>query len=131
MPAHRLISLLTRRALHTMPSMPRPRVTPQGRAALDNILEREVASRTIPATFLGAANADGEIYWNCAGEQEYGTPGEVTDQTLLQMYSMTKLVTSVSLLRERPNGRWLVFSFVTRVSHRWMTQTCLTLISPR
>lgn len=79
-----------------MPPLPRPHVTPAGRAALTSLLKREVGSRTIPATFMGAANADGEIFWACAGEKEYGSPEQVTDKTVLQIYSMTKLITSVS-----------------------------------
>ncbi|TXT06308.1 uncharacterized protein COLE_05639 [Cutaneotrichosporon oleaginosum] len=81
--------------------LPRPVVTHAGRTALENLLHREVSSRAIPATFFGAANADGEIFWSCAGEVEYGSSarGEVTDQTCLQMFSMTKLVTSVAALQ--------------------------------
>jgi CubicO group peptidase (beta-lactamase class C family) len=77
--------------------IPRPVVSHAGRAALESLLHREVGSRAIPATFFGAANADGEIFWDCAGEVEYGSAarGEVNDQTCLQLFSMTKLVTSV------------------------------------
>lgn len=93
---HRSI-IISARTLRTMTTMPRPLVTPAGRAALDDLLEREVASRDIPATFFGVTNADEEIYWACAGDKEYGNPAEqVTDQTYLQLFSMTKLVTSVS-----------------------------------
>lgn len=88
--------------------LPRPVVTQAGRAALEGLLHREVGSRVIPATFFGAANADGEIFWACAGEVEYGgnARGEVNDQTVLQLFSMTKLVTSVS-----PRMAWGVLFF--------------------
>lgn len=79
--------------------LPRPQVTTAGRTALSALLKREVSAQRIPATFMGVTNADGELFWASAGLKEFGNPtsGEVTDDTMLQLFSMTKLVTSVCL----------------------------------
>lgn len=42
------------------------------RAALDEFLQRTVDSRRVPAMFIGATNAEGEIYYNNAGERVFG-----------------------------------------------------------
>lgn len=77
--------------------LPRPQVTQAGKAALTDLLNREVGAGRIPATFIGATNADGELFWARAGEKEFGKRdlGDVDDDTILQLFSMTKLVTSV------------------------------------
>ncbi|EJT47519.1 hypothetical protein A1Q1_03631 [Trichosporon asahii var. asahii CBS 2479] len=77
--------------------LPRPQVTQAGRAALSSLLKREVSAHRIPATFMGVTNADGELFWAQAGLKEFGNPasGEVAEGTMLQLFSMTKLVTSL------------------------------------
>lgn len=88
--------------------LPRPQVTQAGRSALSSLLKREVDAGRIPATFMGATNVDGELFWDQAGLQEFGNPasGEVGDGTMLQLFSMTKLVTAVScVITERANNR--------------------------
>ncbi|TXT10789.1 hypothetical protein VHUM_02294 [Vanrija humicola] len=78
-----------------------PTISPRGKAALDAALADAVADPLIPAVFFGVTTASGPIYLSCGGERVLGEPakGAVTEDTMLQLWSMTKLVTSVACLQ--------------------------------
>jgi len=63
--------------------MPAPKLDASGKAALDTLLKDTVESRNVPATYFGATTADGELYFNCAGERVFGEPdkGMVNEDT--------------------------------------------------
>ncbi|KAL1409435.1 hypothetical protein Q8F55_003418 [Vanrija albida] len=75
--------------------------TPDDRARLDAILHEAVDSRQVNALTLAVSDAEGELYFKCAGERVFGEPekGEVDDRTMFQLFSCTKLVTSVACLQ--------------------------------
>ncbi|ORY32011.1 beta-lactamase/transpeptidase-like protein [Naematelia encephala] len=79
---------------------------PEGKKALDSLLERAVDSKNIPAAFFGATNADEEIYFNCRGDKVFGRPeeGPVTPDTTLQLFSMTKFVTAIACWQQVDKG---------------------------
>lgn len=93
-----------------------PILSAKGKAALDELLTSRVESRNIPAATFGVTSADGEIYFNHAGERIFGQPekGNVDDKTseftkdhltaVFQLYSMTKLVTVVAVLQQCERG---------------------------
>jgi hypothetical protein len=60
-----------------------PTITSEGRAQIDSFLSSVVGSRRVPAMFVGATNAQEEIYWSCAGDKVFGDPsqGEVNSDT--------------------------------------------------
>lgn len=60
-----------------------PTITSEGCAKIDSFLGSVVDSRRVPAMFLGATNAQEEIYWSCAGDKVFGDPsqGEVNSDT--------------------------------------------------
>lgn len=62
---------------------PKPKLSPAGSAALDALLKETVESRVIPATYFGVTGADGELYFNCAGDKVFGSPeqGQVDADT--------------------------------------------------
>ncbi|WOO82477.1 Acyltransferase LovD [Vanrija pseudolonga] len=78
-----------------------PTISPRGKAALDDALVAAVADPLIPAQFWGVTTAQGPIYFNCGGERVLHEPekGVVNEDTMLQLWSMTKLVTSVACLQ--------------------------------
>ncbi|KAL8286141.1 hypothetical protein RQP46_004629 [Phenoliferia psychrophenolica] len=82
-------------------SLPFPTLSPGGQERLDAYLTTTVAGREVPALFFGATNAKETIYQSQAGERVFGQPekGEVDADTTLQMYSMTKFVTTIACLR--------------------------------
>ncbi|TXT06157.1 hypothetical protein VHUM_03630 [Vanrija humicola] len=59
-----------------------------------------VDSREVNALTFAVSDAEGELYFNCAGERVFGEPdrGQVDDRTMFQLFSCTKLVTSVACL---------------------------------
>ncbi|BEI86676.1 hypothetical protein CcaverHIS002_0700220 [Cutaneotrichosporon cavernicola] len=85
----------------TIEAVSKPVVSAKGQAALDELLAKRVDSRLIPAATFGATTADGPIYFAARGERVLGEPdkGQVDDKTMLQLYSMTKLVTTVAVLQ--------------------------------
>ncbi|CAK9785896.1 beta-lactamase/transpeptidase-like protein [Cutaneotrichosporon oleaginosum] len=81
--------------------IPKPVVSTKGKVALDDLLTQRVDSGLIPAATFAATTADGPIYFAAHGERVLGEPdaGQIDDKTMLQFYSMTKLVTSVAVLQ--------------------------------
>ena len=96
-------------------SIPVPQLKQTGKAALDQFLQKTIQDKKVPAAFLGATNKDGELYFECEGDRVFGKPdeGQVTPETgqsyiirsscdtmsdisVLQLFSMTKFMTSVS-----------------------------------
>jgi hypothetical protein len=56
--------------------VPTPQLKESGRGALDEYLKKVDSDRRVPATFLGATNKDGEMYFGCAGDRVFGKPDE-------------------------------------------------------
>lgn len=93
-----------------------PTIGKRGRAALDKWLDDTVTSGTVPATFIGVANKDEILYFNCKGDKVLGEAdkGQVNEDTselcrdiltpALQLWSMTKLVTCVACLQLKERG---------------------------
>ncbi|KAL1408750.1 hypothetical protein Q8F55_005563 [Vanrija albida] len=78
-----------------------PTISARGKTDLDAALAAAIADPLLPAQFWGVTTAKGPIYFNCGGERVLHEPerGEVTEDTVLQLWSMTKLVTSVACLQ--------------------------------
>lgn len=74
-----------------------PTITAEGRERLDKYLHEHATSGQIPAMFLGATTAEDEIYFGSEGDRYYGEPdkGKVDGDTTLQLFSMTKFMTTV------------------------------------
>ena len=87
-------------------TQPLPQLSSQGKERLDKLLTDTVAKRNLPALFFAVANKEGPIYANCAGDNVFGEPdkGSVDQDTTLQLFSMTKLVTSVACLQLAERG---------------------------
>src|ERR1700761_2993282 len=98
--------------------LPQPALDAAGTKALDDFLTKTVEGRAVPAVFIGTTTSQGEIYFNCAGEKVFSKPDEgqvapetswfqssyvilLTDRDViaLQLFSTTKLVTSVRVQR--------------------------------
>lgn len=60
-----------------------PRLSAEGKAALDALLAKAVATRTVPALHFAATTKDGVLYAGQAGERVFGEPekGPVDEQT--------------------------------------------------
>lgn len=60
-----------------------PRLSPEGKAALDAILKKAVESRVVPAMHFAATTKDGVIYAGQAGEKVFDEPekGQVNEDT--------------------------------------------------
>ncbi|KLT43858.1 beta-lactamase/transpeptidase-like protein [Cutaneotrichosporon oleaginosum] len=87
-----------------------PTLSAEGKAKLDQILESEVASGEIPASTFAVATADANappIYWGVAGDRHFGDPskGQINEDTVLQLMSMTKLVVTVAALQLIEKGK--------------------------
>ncbi|KAI5480308.1 hypothetical protein MNV49_001267 [Pseudohyphozyma bogoriensis] len=82
-------------------SLPLPTLTPEATKPIDAFLKTTVAEGKVPAVFFGATNAKETIYFNQGGEKVAGNPGEgmVDEDTVIQIFSMTKLITTIACLR--------------------------------
>ncbi|WOO79811.1 Acyltransferase LovD [Vanrija pseudolonga] len=78
-----------------------PSLTPASKRAIDALLEAAVTSREVNAPTAVVATADEILYFSARGERVYGKPelGTIDDQTVLQLFSCTKLITSVAVLQ--------------------------------
>lgn len=85
-----------------------PRVTPKGKAALDALLSEVVDAHQLPALTIGATTSTGPIYFAARGDRVFGdsSKGQVGEDTVLQLYSQTKLVVAVSALQLVDRGVW-------------------------
>ncbi|RSH84255.1 uncharacterized protein EHS24_005768 [Apiotrichum porosum] len=83
-----------------------PRLTPEGKARLDELVKRQVAESGLPALFFGATTADGEIYFNCGGDKVVNKPelGQVDEDTTVQLWSMTKMITAIACIQLHEKG---------------------------
>jgi hypothetical protein len=63
--------------------MPRLCLTPRGQQRLDELVSERVASRVIPASFVGLTDAAGDIYFRSEGSIDYDDPakGSVKEDT--------------------------------------------------
>lgn len=60
----------------TISTTPAPKISDEGKAALDAYLNERVGSKEVPAVFFAVTNKDEEIYINCAGDRKFGHPEE-------------------------------------------------------
>lgn len=51
-----------------------PRLSAEGKAALDELLAKAVESRTVPALHFAVTTKDGVLYQGQAGERVFGEP---------------------------------------------------------
>lgn len=60
-----------------------PRLSDEGKAALDAILKKATESRTVPAMHFAATTKDGVLYAGQAGEKIFNEPekGQVNEDT--------------------------------------------------
>ncbi|KAL1409452.1 hypothetical protein Q8F55_003435 [Vanrija albida] len=81
--------------------MPRVTLSPASKRAIDALLDDAVKSREVNAPTVGVATADEILYFAAKGERVYGKPelGQINDETVLQLFSCTKLITSVAVLQ--------------------------------
>ncbi|CAK9783062.1 beta-lactamase/transpeptidase-like protein [Cutaneotrichosporon oleaginosum] len=85
---------------------PAPKLTPEGKRALDAWFKAEVAKGEHPAMFAIVATPTEVLYESARGDRVFGQPekGQVDWDTTLQLWSMTKLVTSVACLQLMERG---------------------------
>ncbi|BEJ11593.1 hypothetical protein CspHIS471_0200530 [Cutaneotrichosporon sp. HIS471] len=86
---------------------PPPHLTQEGKRALDAWLKAEVAKGEHPAMFAIVATPSEVLYEGVRGDRVFGQPekGRVDWDTTLQLWSMTKLVTSVACLQLMEAGK--------------------------
>ena len=74
--------------------------TPSNHASpIDAVLESAVDSGRIPGVIAVAATSDGIIYQGTAGDRDMSSDSEMTFDTIVQIASMTKAVTSVAVMQ--------------------------------
>lgn len=78
---------------------PLPDLSTAGRDRLDALLsDYTEPERDLPCVFFGIANAKQVLYEDQAGFTDYESPEKKVDQgSILHLFSMSKLVTVVSL----------------------------------
>lgn len=81
-----------------------PTLSAETKQKLDSILKENVDSHEIPASTFAVATADPKadpIYFNAYGDRVFGdaSKGQIDEDTVLQLMSMTKLVVSVAALQ--------------------------------
>ncbi|KAJ9103923.1 hypothetical protein QFC21_002386 [Naganishia friedmannii] len=76
---------------------PLPTLAGNGKAALDQLLKDTEKAGKVPPVFFAAANANEIFYENQEGwvEKEKPERGRINEDTVLHLFSMTKLVTSL------------------------------------
>lgn len=82
----------------------KPTLSAEAKSKIDKILESAVESKEIPASTFAVATADLDappIYFKAVGERVFGSPdqGQIDEDTVLQLMSMTKLVVTVAALQ--------------------------------
>ncbi|GFZ52308.1 hypothetical protein JCM24511_10081 [Saitozyma sp. JCM 24511] len=82
----------------------RPTVTPATKQKLDAILKKHVDLGLIPAATFAVATADSKaepLYFKAEGDKVFGQPdkGQINEDTILQLMSMTKLMVSLAVLQ--------------------------------
>jgi len=89
---------------------------PDNTSQIDAVLESAVESGRIPGVIAVAATSDGIIYKGAAGYRDISSDSEMTFDTIVQIASMTKAVTSVAVMQlveqgeielDQPVGRYL------------------------
>ncbi|KAK4686966.1 hypothetical protein P7C73_g3164, partial [Tremellales sp. Uapishka_1] len=77
-----------------------PKLNGDARKVLDTYLRDTVQGHDVPALHFGVTSADDIIYFNQAGDRVFGEPdmGQVDQDTTLELFSMTKFVTTVACL---------------------------------
>ncbi|BEI80844.1 hypothetical protein CcaverHIS002_0200040 [Cutaneotrichosporon cavernicola] len=87
-----------------------PTLSAEGKAKLDQILKSNVEAGDIPGSTFAVATPDANaplIYWGTAGDRHFGDPskGQINEDTVLQLMSMTKLVVTVAALQLVEQGK--------------------------
>jgi methyl acetate hydrolase len=72
---------------------------PKHASPIDAVLESAVDSGRIPGVIAVAATSDGIIYQGAAGNRDMSSGSEMTFDTIVQITSMTKAVTSVAVMQ--------------------------------
>ncbi|ORX39573.1 beta-lactamase/transpeptidase-like protein [Kockovaella imperatae] len=77
------------------------RLSESSKQRLDELLQDKIHQGTLPCIFWAATNAQETIYENQAGLRIMGdeTSGQVTPETTLELYSMTKFVVALAVLQ--------------------------------
>lgn len=81
-----------------------PTLSADAKTKIDQILQSAVDSKEIPASTFAVATADlnaEPVYFKASGERVFGSPdkGQINEDTVLQLMSMTKLVVTVAALQ--------------------------------
>ena len=84
-------------AVETVPAGP-PAISDQGRAALDEFLRTSVADGRVPKVVAMAANSDDVIFQGAYGKQSVADDIDVDIDSIFNLASMTKPVTSVATM---------------------------------
>lgn len=71
---------------------------------IDSLLESAVKSGKIPGVIGVAANSDGIIYQGVSGKSNISRDRDMTIDSILQIYSMTKPITSVAVMQMVEKG---------------------------
>ncbi|GMK56287.1 hypothetical protein CspeluHIS016_0301270 [Cutaneotrichosporon spelunceum] len=87
-----------------------PTLSAAGKAKLDQILKSNTESRDIPGSTFAVATPDADaslVYWGTGGDRVFGDPskGQIDEDTVLQLMSMTKLAVSVAALQLVEQGK--------------------------
>ncbi|KAL1409400.1 hypothetical protein Q8F55_003383 [Vanrija albida] len=85
-----------------------PHLSQKGIAALDALLASTVDAHTLPALTWGVTTATGPLYFATRGDRVWGdsAQGQIDEDTILQLYSQTKLVVAVAALQLVDRGVW-------------------------
>lgn len=74
-------------------------------ANIDAVLEAGVADGRIPGVIAMVANSDGVLYQGVAGKRSTSTDDDMTMDTIVRIASMTKAITSVSVMQLVERGK--------------------------
>jgi len=82
-----------------------PSLTPQGATELTKFLQQAVARGDVPGVVVAVVNRDGSIYNAAAGKSSTVRNTPVANDTIFNIASMTKAVTSVAVMQLIERGK--------------------------
>lgn len=82
----------------SVPSPELPTLSTKGTAAMDAVLETAVAKGEIPGVVAAVVNKDRILYLKAFGKQDVAQNIPMSTNTIFQIASMTKPVTSVGIM---------------------------------
>ncbi|KAF9483313.1 beta-lactamase/transpeptidase-like protein [Pholiota conissans] len=90
-------------------------LTDSGKKALDDVVAKLAGEHKLPGFAIGATTADGEIYFNCAGNKVFGdaASAELNPDTVFWICSMTKLIAHIAALQLIEQGKLAVDAAVS------------------